>query len=211
MGEIDTAPQRAAGPPAAGPARPARRPGPGMKPALVVLGIAVAIMALFGVGAALSNSGPGDYVRQPATPLAVPGTPLRAVPAGPALAPIVSGGSPPANVVAALAVPVGVRAVGVTEHSQNASQYDKAMRFAVPGSQGAVIAFYRAELGRLGWHRSSTGPAAGRAAIEVLAEKAGNDGWQWEVGVVVSPTAFGAGGTETTPFSLRLFQVPDSN
>ena len=40
-----------------------------------------------------------------------------------------------------------------------------------------MIAFYRAELVRLGWHVSGTGPPTGPAGIEVLAQKAGDDGW----------------------------------
>jgi len=47
----------------------------------------------------------------------------------------------------------------------------------------------------------------------VLAKKAGDDGWYWEVGVIVSPTVFGPSGVEattgTTPFVIRLLQVPD--
>ena len=52
--------------------------------------------------------------------------------------------------------------------------------------------------------------------MEILGKQAGNDGWYWEMGVIVLPTTFGGAGTgatgaapETTRFTVRLFQVAD--
>ena len=82
--------------------------------------------------------------------------------------------------------------------------------FDVVASQATVLGFYKAELKSLGWSISSTGAADRvKGATEVLAQRASADGWYWEVGVVVSPTTFGSG-TDNTPFTLDLYEVPDS-
>lgn len=186
------------------PASPAR-PGPGLRPAMLVAGIAVVLMIVFGVGAAVSNIGPTSP--PPDHPTAVSGTPLRAVPAAPALQAIEQGGEPPADIVDTVTLPAG-SIVGASAHNP-ANGFDAQVRFSVVASQAAVISFYRSELHRFGWHVSGSSPATGvRGGIEILGVKAGSDGWYWEIGAVVSPTTF-AGTKNTTPFLLRLFQVPD--
>ncbi len=191
------------------PSPPARQQGPSMRPALLVLGLAVVILGLFGIGSALWGSG-SNTARQPAA-ARVPGTSLVAVAARGALAPILQPGSPPANVVDALTIPRGAVAGTSIDYSADAGQYDEAVRFTMATSEEAMITFYRTELSRLGWHISSTGTPTGQPGMEILAEKSGDDGWQWEAGAVISPTTFGASATGTTPFTLRLFQVPDGN
>jgi len=181
-----------------------------MRPALLVLGLAVGILVLFGIGSVLWGSGTGTGPRQ-AAPVKVRGTSLVAVPAAPFLAPIVEPGSPPANIIDTLSVPRGTVAGVSIDHSANAGQYDQEMRLRVEASEEAVITFYRVELPALGWHISSVGPPTAQPGTEVLAEKSGDDGWQWEVGAVISPTTFAGSATGSTPFALRLFQVPDGN
>jgi len=181
-----------------------------MRPALVVLGLAVLILVLFGVGSALWGSGSNSSPHQSAA-IRVPGTSLVAIPAGPSLRPIVQPGSPPSNIIVALTIPSGAVARTSIDHSANAGQYDEEMRFTMATSEEALITFYQFELPRLGWHVTSTGPPTGQAGMELLAEKSGNDGWEWEVGAVISPTTFAGSTTGSTPFALRLFQVPDGN
>lgn len=186
------------------PAIPAR-PGPGLRPAMLVAGIAVVLMLLFGVGAAVSNG--GGTSPPPDHPTAVSGTSLRAVPGAPALRAIEQGGEPPPDIVDAVTLPAGSVA-GAVAHNQ-VDGFDAQVRFSVDATQAAVISFYRSELRRFGWHVSGSGPATGvPGGVEVLGVKAGSDGWYWELGAVVSPTTF-AGTRNTTPFLLRLFQVPD--
>lgn len=215
MDDVTTVAGAATGPaedsaPAPAPAAPGRQPGPSLRPALVVVATAVAILALFGVGSALWGSGPGPRAHPP-TAIRVPGTSLVAVAAASDLTPIVAPGSPPANIVDALTVPRGAVSGAPADHSADSAQYDKAMHFTVAASEQAMIVFYRSELPRLGWHVSSTGPPKGAAGVEVLAERPGTDGWQWEVGAVISPTTFAGSPTGSTAFELRLFQVPDGN
>lgn len=214
MAELEVAPEA---PPA--PARTTARRGPGLRPALVVVGIAAFVVLVFGVGAALTGGGTGTprtsatAVTVPSGPTHVRGTTLLARPAATVLDPIRQPGTPPADIVDSLAVPVGATVVGHTP-SSGITLFDARERFTVPGTQAAVIAFYRAELVAMRWKVTDLGPARGHpGATVVLAQKAGSDGWYWEVGVVVSPTTFGAGSgsTGTTPFVLRLFEVNDAS
>jgi hypothetical protein len=183
-----------------------------MKPAMIVLGLAVGILLLFGVMAVLSGQQPTTSTTS-TPPVHVKGSSLQAVPAASALKPIEHPDTPPGNIVNALTVPVGAVARGHTDNSTSAGQYDEQMRFTVGASQDAVVTFYRTELAAKGWKIESVGPATDKpGSVEVLAEKAGDDGWYWEAGAIASPTTFPSGGTaaaETTPFTLRLFQVSD--
>lgn len=186
---------------------PPARPGPSLRPALLVVGIAAFLVLLFGIGAAVSNQG------TPAAPsshaVKVAGTGLQAVPAASALRPIEQGGQPPANIIDAVRVPKGATAGAAVNDTEAAGQYDQQMHFSVSSSQGSVVDFYKIEMKRDGWDVTGPNPADGVAGgVEVLGEKGGDDGWYWEMGAVVSPTTF-HGDRETTPFVLTLFQVPD--
>jgi hypothetical protein len=207
-----------------------RRRPPSVRPALVVVGVAALILALFGIGAVLTGgSQPGRATTTRSVPKGrtpVAGTSLLAAPAAQALRPVRQPGTPPANIADALALPAGARRVSYTA-SPSITLFDASERFTVGASQAAVIAFYKAELPALKWRLTSVGPARNDPqATEVLAQKAGTDGWYWEVGVVVSPTVFpsatpaaapprggssgGAAATGTTPFLLELYQVNDA-
>jgi hypothetical protein len=193
----------------AAPLRPPNRSGSGLRPALIVVGVAALILILFGVGAALSSSGPATPSTSTA-PIQIPGSPLRAVPALSALKPVIQPGSPPANILNAMVLPEGTGTGTVTGAAGNTDQYDQSMRFSSSASQGALITFYRAAMTKLGWNVFSTGPAANNEGFEVLGQKAGDDGWYWEMGAVIASTTFTSGSkAQTTPFTIRIFQVPD--
>jgi len=198
-------------------APPARR-GPSLRPALVVAGLALLIIIFFGVLAVVTNVTTPPPSTHPFAPRTVPGTGLVAIPATSALRPIQQLGEPPGNIVDAVAIPQRSTTVQVTNNAGEADQYDQQVTFSVPASQLQVVDFYKAEMDRLGWHIFSTGPARSPAnAVEVLGQKGGSDGWYWEMGAVVSPTTFSSGGLQSaagadvTRFTVRLFQVPDSN
>lgn len=218
---MSATPPNAAAPPGAGETEPpgagdravagaggvTRRPGaaprtPGLRPALLVVGIAVFILVLFGIGSALhgqsnpNHAATGDVV--PAGPSPVAGTSLRAVPAATALHPIRRSATPPTNIVDSLPLPAGAARVAV-HPSRSVTLFDANEQFTVSGAQATVIDFYRKALPTTGWKVTSVGAARGHAlATEVLAQKAGSDGWYWELGVVVSPTRFASGGTGST-------------
>jgi hypothetical protein len=185
-----------------------------IKPAMIVLLLAVGILVIFGAMALFSGQQPTTSTA-PSAPVPVRGTTLLAVPAVTALKPIEQPGTPPGNIMNALTMPVGAVAHGSTDNSTSAGQYDEEMRFSLAASEDAVVTFFKTELAAKGWKIESVGPATNApGSVEVLAQKAGDDGWYWEAGAVVSPTTFpngGASGAESTAFTLRLFQVSDES
>lgn len=186
----------------------------------MVVGIAAGLILIFGVLSVVSSQGKAS-TDGPTTPAKVKGTTLLAVPAAKALKPIELPGTPPANILDALVLPEGATVVSVTDNSTSTTQYDEQMRFSVRASEAAIVDFYRVELAAKGWSSPSVGTATGLSGgVQVLAQKGGDDGWYWEAGAIVSPTAFGTGGTggsstrtgaESTEFTLRLFQVSDDD
>jgi hypothetical protein len=225
------------GPPNASPVAPVRH-GPGMRPALLVVGIAAGLVLVFGVLAVVSSQGSGNSAGTSGTsaPTKVEGTSLLAVPAAKGLKPIEHTDTPPGNIIDTLSLPQGATVLSVTNNTTSANQYDEQMQFSVSASEAAVVDFYRVELAAKGWKLSGVNPATNLpGGIEVLAQKGGDDGWYWEAGAVVSPTTFGANdgskgskavlspptssaatdpngiGAESTKFTFRLFQVPDED
>jgi hypothetical protein len=235
--DVATAPAETdtdAGPPNTSPVAPVRH-GPGMRPALLVVGIAAGLVLVFGVLAVVSSQGSGNSAGTSA-PTKVEGTSLLAVPAAKTLKPIEHPDTPPDNIIDALSLPQGATVLSVTNNTTSANQYDEQMQFSVNASEAAVVDFYRVELAAKGWKLSGINPATNLpGGIEVLAQKGGDDGWYWEAGAVVSPTTFGANdggkgseavlspptssaatsrggvGAESTTFTLRLFQEPDED
>jgi hypothetical protein len=192
-----------------------RRRTPSVGPALIVVGLAVLILILFGIGSILSGNSPPPPVAS-SKPQRVPGTPLLAVSAAPVLRPIEVPGAPPANIVSNLTVPEHTTAIDHMGAAGSTSQYDAHVDVSVHASQGAVVSFYRAELPLQGWKIVSVGPVQNQPqAIEVLGQKAGDDGWYWEIGAVVEPTTFPSPSApvsaESTRFALRLFQRSDES
>ena len=198
------------------PRRPAREKGPSLKPALIVLACAVVIT--FG-GFAISFFGGGAgpaVVNGLATP--VPGSSLQAVPAAAVLQRISSGGIPPSDVTGALVVPGGARIMGTTAADAGVDQYDRSLKLQVTTGLGELLKFYRIELKQAHWSVLGTYSLSGSGS-EVLAQRASSDGYEWEVGVTVtpanpaiSPSLAGDGQTSAVMgLTLRLFEIPDAS
>jgi hypothetical protein len=180
-----------------------------LKPAAIVLGLAAVILIAFSVGGALDHQNPGPKV--PAGSVPVAGTSLRAEAAHGALNPIIANGQPPVNVIAAVRIPVGWSRLGSADNADG-GLYDQQATFSVATSQSQLIDFYRVEMARLGWRIVTTGPATRQPGYAVVGEIAGDDGWYWELGAIVAPSSFSSSGTaDRTSFTLRLFQVSDSD
>jgi hypothetical protein len=184
-----------------------------MRPAMVVLGLAVLILAVFVTIGIVTSQSPAP-VRTGTGSSVVPGSALRAVPAARVLAPIVSAssGEPPSNVVNAVSVPVGTVRVSHKDNGGGAGQYDAQVTVRSDSSQGALLTFYTADMRRQGWQVFDRGPAANDpTATEVLGKLAGTDGYYWELGVVISPTTFGPGSPPggQTNVTIRLLQEGD--
>lgn len=187
---------------------------PSIRPALVVL--ACAAVVSFGAFAT-SFIGSGQPAPPTVTGLAtsVPGVSLSAVGATPVLKRITSGGFPPKDVLAALVVPKGARIISTTAEDAGVDQYDRSIYLEIDTTSKELLSFYKVELKRAHWSILGTYPVP--SGHEILGRLAGSDGYEWEVGVVITPVSPGdispslAGSGQTSPpmgLRLRIF-IPD--
>jgi hypothetical protein len=159
------------------------------------------------------------------------GAVLPAVPARPLLKDITLAGQPPDDLLNALAVPQGSAPVASSAINQGIESYDRSLRFEVPATQQDVISFFRAELPALHWQRLSQGPTGtGGTDYLILEQHPASDGLEWNIGVTVAPTFFGAQtsatgsattgaqasattvpGSDTTSFTIELYSVSDQD
>ncbi len=193
------------------PLRPPVRGGVSIRPAMIVLGLAVLILAVFITIAVVTSQSPTP-VKTSTTARLVPGSAIRAVAAADTLKPIVSSGQPPSNVINAVDIPVGAVRVAHQNNADESGQYDSQITVRSDDSQGALLAFYAADLKWEGWQVFDRGPAANDpTATEVLGKLAGTDGYYWEIGVTIPPTTFGAGAPAGgwTNVTIRLLQEGD--
>jgi len=194
---------------------PQRPPVPGgisMRPAMIVFGVAALILVVFVTIAIVTSQAPAP-IRHSDAAVGVPGVTLRAVPAAGSLAPIVTGGDPPNNILNAVSVPVGSVRISHENNTAGAGQYDEQVTFRSANSQAALLAFFAADMKLQGWQLSSQGAARNDPrALEVLGKLAGSDGYYWDMGATVDATTFRPGGPArgTTDFTVRLYQEDDS-
>ncbi|HXA33398.1 MAG TPA: hypothetical protein VNV87_14170 [Acidimicrobiales bacterium] len=173
-------------------------------PAVIVLVIALVIV-IGGITASALTSGTLTTLKVQSVTLS-DGTVVHLEPGTQALKPIAGNGEPPADILAAVAVPAGATTTGSLNSDQNTTQFDRTVNFTSTLPAFRVHDFYQALFKQLGWKLIGNGPDTYQAgSTQLLAEKGSNDGFYWEAGVVVSPTT-SAG---VTPFTLRLFEVAD--
>jgi hypothetical protein len=188
-------------------------PGPSVKLAFVVVALAFGIIVLGLIAQVFTGSNPP--VAAPSSVPTAKGSPLKAISSSSALAPLVSSGEPPADIINAIVLPAGSEPGAVIDDTNAAESYDEQRLFAIVEPEQKVITFFEVELAAQGWHVESTGKPKNQPGFEVLAQRAGSDGYYWEIGAVVSPTAFPLSGaarsTGVTKFEVRLFQVSDSD
>ena len=216
------------------PGRRGRPPGPSTRPALIVVGLTVALFIVGAIAGGLASR--GSVSPTSSSVASAPGSGLRAVPARHLLTAIETPGLPPDDLVAALAVPRGTSAVPGSALNHGVELYDRSLGFAVAAPQAAVIRFFRAQLPFDHWHVVGQGPVPGGPGYRVLAQHPASDGHEWEVGVTIEPTTFpatvpsssptapGASSSaatspgpsasatspgETTPFTLRVYALSD--
>ena len=190
---------------------------PSLRAAFVVLACAV-LVTFGGVAVALVGSGGSGPPTVSGLGTPVPGVSLTAVNAAGVLRRIASGGTPPSDVLGALALPNGARILGMTAQDAGIDQFDRSMRFELDTTKAELVSFYRAELKRARWSLLGTYPTSGSGS-ELLAQRSGSDGYEWEVGVevapvnpAISPSLAGDGQTSAEMgLTLRLFEVPDGS
>lgn len=206
--DADTRPAASAD---AEPQRPPTAGGFSIRPAMIVLGLGVLILAIF-VTLGIVSSQPPAAVKTSGPPAEVPGSTLRAEPAALALTPIIIQGEPPNNIVNAVTLPAGAVRTSYQNNAAGSGQYDAQITLRSDDTQGALLNFYASEMKQLGWAVFDKGAAANDPnALEVLGKLAGTDGYYWEMGATISATTFGHGAPATgaTDFTIRLFQQSD--
>ena len=193
------------------PSGPVRRtPGPPVKYALIALGLALLIFVAGILGEAFFGSAPSS---PPSSSVStVKSSPLKAVAAKPDLGPLVTDGEPPEDIVNSVVIPAGSSPGAVIDNTASAEAYDEQRQFSLGTTEQKLITFFRVELPAQGWKVESTGPPKNQPGYEVLAQRAGSDGYYWEIGAVVSPTTFSASASKAgvTNFDIVLLQVTDS-
>ncbi len=195
----------------AAPQRPPTSGGISMRPAMILPGLGILILAVF-ITLGIVTSQSTAPVKTSGSPSVVPGTSLRAQPAGRALAPIIVLGEPPSNIINAVRVPTGSVRLSHQNNAAGAGQFDAQVVLRSDDSQGALLNFFAAEMHQQGWQVFDKGPAAHHpGALEVLGKLAGTDGYFWEMGATISPTTFGPGTPPNgeTHFTIRLLQQND--
>jgi hypothetical protein len=180
---------------------------------LIVLGVALVVLLVGFIGAVATSGGNKPKPALTSLPTAK-GAGITAVPGRHALAPVVNGGQPPSDILNAVALPKGARATPHSATNNGIGLYDHSLTFATAVAQERVIVFFRAELRALKWQIESQGPAPkGTAGYRIVGQHPSSDGYEWEIGVTVSPTTFRAAAgsaAQTTEFTLRLFAVTDN-
>ena len=212
----------AADPSAGGPdpiaARPPSAPGPSLKPALVVIAC-VLVVSFGGFALALLGGQPSsDGATYAGFGKPVPGVSLRAIPAAGVIRHIATPGAPPIDVIRSVVVPSGVTVTGTANHDRSAGQFDRAVLMTVNATHQELVSFFKTELKRGRWSLLGNYPLA-QGGTELLAQRAGSDGWEWEIGLLLNATSPSispalAGGDQSAPtgtIQLRLFQIGDGN
>lgn len=171
-------------------------PGPSLKPALVVVGICAALLVAGSIAMDVTSGAPPKSVVPPVR--TARGSPIAAEAGKPLMARVIAGGEPPLNIVDAIVVPRGALVTGSVDNGSGVGLYDRSLDLEVAATEAQVIAFYRAELPAEGWRVEDHGPAPrSPGAYEMLATKAGADGYYWDLAVTVMPTTFARTGTGT--------------
>jgi len=194
-----------------------RPPGPSARPAAVVFGIILVVFLAGAIADAITSSHGPSVARSPAA-AAVPGTGgLVPEPGKRALAPIVTSGQPPTDIVSAVVVPSSAQVVPGSAIDRAVGLYDAQLGFEVPASAQSVITFLRTELAAGAWHVLSAEAVSG-GGYRFIAQHPSGDGYEWELGVTVSPSVFHSSvpgmavpAAGVTPMSLRLFAASDQS
>lgn len=200
-------------------AAPGARPLPSLKPALVVVAVALSIV-IFGAVIALVGTPSAQPAGSPVTSHVekLAGSGLPAVPARSVLSHIASAGEPPADIVSSLYVPAGSRYLSKRVESRGVSQFDSSISLSVPAPEAKVRSFFLKVLSHGQWTTNSIS-SPHKGASELIAERAGSDGYQWRIGITASGehtlVAPALAGEATSPartrVSIQLYQVEDAS
>jgi hypothetical protein len=113
-------------------------------------------------------------------------------------------GLPPTNIASVLIAPDDTNYVRAVPTGGAGVDYDMAVDLSVAAPRAELLGFYRSNLELIGWQLFSTGPAPGGGGDELIFEKGGDNGDDWDCGVIARATTSGR-----TTYEFRLFDVGD--
>lgn len=195
-----------------------RGAGPSLRPALVVVGLALLIVVLGGVLALAGTRSARPLPAGAGPARTVPGSSIKAQSARLVLSHVASDGEPPADVVDSLAVPAGASYLRAHDYDRGVAPFDRAVVLRAGYRERAVERFYVRLLSEEHWTVTRLGnPAGGRT--DLVAEKSASDGYEWRVVLVltsehgaVSPALAGGGSSAVaTRVELALYEVEDAS
>jgi hypothetical protein len=123
---------------------------------------------------------------------------------------LVVAGEPPEDILNAIVVPEGATLVATPHTGGTATSFDAKIVYTSPASSQALYSFFYEQMKGRGWRIFSTGAPVREKGVEILSQRGASDSWYWEQGVVINPTAFAPDGSQSTTFTLRLYQASSS-
>ncbi len=183
-------------------------PPPGVAPTSLKMALVVPVFAVLMLGVVIAIN-----VVTSDTPPAKSVVPIAGSSAGLTVslinpfAPLVAAGEPPDDILNSVVIPNGSTQIRQIHTGGQATSFDAAFLYSTTSSQGSLYSFFHAQIAARGWKIFSTGAPAGGKGVEILAQKAGTDGWYWEEGVIIHPTTFNAQNQQSTTYTIRLYQA----
>lgn len=166
-------------------------------PAMIVLGVAVATLVVFMAINLVADRG---VTTTTTIPVVVGGLGLDR--SSTVLSDCVTPGSPPADVVTAIVVPVNTHPRGPFKlPNSGAGDFDCYRPLVTSTNAPSLLAFYKTQLEARGWTLFSSGASNG--APQYLFQKAGSDTFYWVVGITVNPSVSTA---NVTAWTYRIYQ-----
>jgi hypothetical protein len=97
------------------------------------------------------------------------------------LSAISGNGTPPANIVSSIYIPVGAKLVGHHNFDHSMGVFNRQVTYETPQPPGNILDFAKAVLLKKGWSIQGQYRVPNSGDTEILAKKAGSDGNYWEV------------------------------
>lgn len=126
-----------------------------------------------------------------------------------AFAPLDAKALVPPNVLDALPLPRGSVPTVLRNLDQGKGVFDRSVTFRTMMPYQTLSKAYPVAFHRDGWVVLSVSRPHSGSGVEVLAKKAGADGFYWEAGAVI-PQPGTPGASSPARFTLRLFQVQEA-
>jgi hypothetical protein len=183
-------------------------PPPGVAPTSLKMALVVPVFAVLMLGVVIvsnvvtSDTPPAKSV----VPIADSSAGLTVASINP-FAPFVAAGEPVDDILNSVVIPDGSTQIRQIHTGGQVTSFDVAFLYSTTSSQGSLYSFFHSQMAARGWKIFSTGAPTGGKGIEILAQKAGTDGWYWEEGVIIHPTTFNAQNEQITTYTIRLYQA----